>query len=137
MPSCGDLREVTANHPELGDFKFLPKSDEEHTYDLGGYRSADEMTGVDGGGRMIDKMNRQRWSVEFAPSWDANNSEELEALRSLAEHPVPADWTFNSINGVVYGGTGKPVGNFTGKGNEGTLDGVKISGGGKLAKISG
>lgn len=140
MPVCGDLLEVTCNHPVLGDFKFFPKADEEHNYDLGGFKGNDEKSSVDGGGRNIRKMNRGRWFVEFVPSWNMNGDEktdELQAIQSLASHPVEGVWTFSSINGSVRQATGSPVGDFSGKGNEGTLDGVKIAGGGTLKKISG
>lgn len=140
MPVCGDLTEVTCNHPVLGDYKFFPKADEEHTFDLGGFRGADEKQNVDGGGRDIRKLNRGRWSVEFTPSWDMTGdakTNELQALSDLAGHPVAGTWTFSHINGSVYQATGAPVGDFTGKGNDGNVDGVKIAGGGTLKKIGG
>lgn len=139
MPNCGDLVEVTCNHPVLGDYKFFAKADEDHSYDLGGIRNADEKQNVDGGGRNIKKMTRGRWSVEFVPSWDATGdakTNELQALADLAASPNDGTWTFASLNGSVYQGLGSPVGDFVGKGTDGTIDSVKIAGGGVLKKIA-
>lgn len=130
----GDILEITFNHPTLGSGIFNPKSTEDTTYDLGGFRSDDNEDGVDGAGNMIDRMTRKRWSFEAPIAWDANNAETLEKLNALAASPVQAQWTITSINGTVYGGQGKPVGDLKGNGANGTIQ-LKVSGGGKLKKV--
>jgi hypothetical protein len=136
MAVGGDIIEITYNHPTLGSGVIYPKASEDSTYDLGGFRSNDEASGIDGGGNMIDQINRVRWSFEVAVSWDMNIREDLDRLVELAGSPVQADWTFTHINGTVFGGTGKPVGDMQGNGNQATFA-LKVSGGGKLKKIVG
>jgi hypothetical protein len=130
----GDIIEVTCNHPTLGDFTFYPKGSEDSTYDLGGFRSADEANGVDGSGAMIDQMNRVRWFFEIVYAWEQSTTDDLANMKSLGSDPVPGTWTFTHINGSVYSGSGKPVGDIQGNGNAGTFS-AKISGGADLEKI--
>ena len=130
MPTGGDIIEVTYNHPTLGSGVFLPKASEDSTYDLGGIRSSDDVNMIDGGGRMIDQLNRARWSFEVPASWEMTSGE-LEKLVALAGSPVTADWTMTNINGVVYAGNGKPVGDINANGNTSQFT-MKLSGGGVL-----
>jgi len=132
----GDILEVTYNHATLGSGRFLPKSAEDSTYDLGGFRGNDDANMVAGSGDNIRQMNNARWSFEVTVAWDANTRTDLEKMTALAGDPVEADWTFTSINGTVYGGKGAPVGDMQGNGNAATFT-LKVSGGGKLKKISG
>lgn len=135
MAVGGDITEITFNHPTVGSGTIFPKSAEDSTFDLGGFRSNDDGNMIDGGGNMIDQMNRVRWSFESTVAWDMNVDETLEKLVSLASSPDQADWTFTSINGTIYGGKGKPVGDLQGNGNAATFA-LKISGGGTLKKIA-
>lgn len=135
MPTGGDIIEITYNHPTVGAGVLYPKAGEDSTWDLGGIRSADEANGIDGGGRNIDQMTRVRWFVESTVSWDMNDTKELEKLNAMAGDPTPADWTLSHINGTIYKGKGKPVGDIQGNGNAATIP-LKVSGGGKLQTIS-
>lgn len=130
----GDITEVTFNHPTLGSGIIFPKAAEDSTYDLGGFRENDDVNMIDGGGNMISQLNRARWSFEVPVAWDMNDAATLEKITELSASPVHAEWTFSHINGTVYGGTGKPVGDLQGNGNAGTFT-LKVSGGGKLKKI--
>jgi hypothetical protein len=134
MAVGGDIIEITYNHPTLGSGVIFPKASEDSTYDLGGFRSNDDASMIDGGGNMIDQLNRVRWSFEVAVAWDMNNRSDLDKLTELSGSPVQSEWTFSHINGTVYGGTGKPVGDMQGNGNAATFT-LKVSGGGKLKKI--
>lgn len=136
MAVGGDIIEITFNHPVLGTGTFFPKSAEDTTYNLGGYKSNDDENSVTGSGENIDQMNNTRWSFEATCAWDMNNRDDLDKVDQLAAHPVPADWTITHINGVVHGGKGKPVGNVEGNGNAGTFV-LKVAGGGKMKKIVG
>lgn len=129
----GDILEITFNHPTLGSGTIYPKSGEDSTLNLGGFRSEDEDTGIDGSGRMIDKMTRKRWSAECVVAWDNNETLELETIVGLAESPVEADWTITHISGTVWGGKGKPVGDLEGSGMA-TFK-FKVAGGLKMKKI--
>jgi hypothetical protein len=135
MPVGGDIIEVTCNHPTLGAFVYFPKSAEDSTYDLGGYRATDDANMVDGGGNMIDQLNRARWSFEVPLSMDMITEETMESLVSMAGSTELGEWTFTNINGTVYQGTGKPVGDLQGNGNASTIP-LKVSGGGRLRKIA-
>lgn len=133
MPTGGDIVEITYNHATVGSGVLFPKAAEDNTFDLGGFRSGDDMNMVDGGGNMLDQMNRARWSVEAVISNDMNTREEMEKVNALAASPLPATWTFSHINGTVYTGTGKPVGDLANNVNQSTFT-LKVSGGGKLKK---
>jgi hypothetical protein len=130
----GDIIEITWNHPTLGTGRVNPKSAEDTTYDLGGFRGNDDANMVDGGGNTIRQLNQVRWSFEAVCPWDMNTREELEKISAMAADPVEADWTITHINGTVHGGTGAPVGDIQGNGNAATFT-LKVSGGGKLKKI--
>jgi len=136
MAVGGDILEITYNHPTLGTGTIFAKSQEDSTFDLGGYRSNDDAAMVDGGGNMIDQINQVRWKFSVAVSWDGNSANELDKIVALAGSPVTADWTISHINGVVWGGNGKPVGDYEGNGNASTFT-LTLSGGGKLKKIVG
>lgn len=133
MPTGGDLIEITYNHPTVGSGILFCKAAEDNTFDLGGFRSADEANMVDSGGNMIDQMNRARWKVEAVVSNDMNSREEMEKVNDLAASPATADWTFSHINGTVYTGNGKPVGDYSLNVNQSTFT-LIVSGGGKLKK---
>lgn len=133
MPTGGDILEITYNHATLGTGVIFPKSNEDSTLNLGGFRSEDDENMIDGGANMIDKINRTRWSAEFTVAWDMSKDLTLEKLVALAGSPVLATWTITHINGSVYVGTGKPVGDIAGNGNNATLP-LKIAGGSVLKK---
>ena len=136
MPVGGDIIEITFNHDTVGSGTIYPKSTEDSTFNLGGFRSEDDMAKIAGDGSMIDTINRVRWSFEVPATWDQNSANELDKLIELAESPIEADWTISSINGTVWGGKGKPVGELPGNGNAATIT-LKLSGGGRLKKIVG
>jgi hypothetical protein len=136
MAVGGDIIEITYNHSTLGSGVIFAKAAEDSTFDLGGFTSADDAAMVDGGGNMIDQINQKRWKFSVTVSWDMNSADELGKIHQLSQSPVQADWTISSINGTVWGGKGKPVGDYEGNGNAATFP-LLISGGGKLKKISG
>ena len=131
----GDIIEVTYNHSTLGSGIFLPKANEDSTFDLGGPRTDDEQSGVTSSGDMITKMTNTRWSFEVPIAWDSKNRKDLETLIALHGNPVDANWTITLINGSVYSGKGRPVGETPGNGNAATIK-LKIAGGGSMQKIA-
>jgi hypothetical protein len=135
MFTGGDLLEISYKHLTLGEGTWFPKSTEDGTVDPGGYRSNDDANMITGDGQMIDQMNRIRWSFEGVVGWDMATNDELNQARSLASSPILADWTITHINGTVWAGKGKPVGDIQGNTNTAQMS-VKISGGGQLTKIS-
>ena len=135
MFSGGDILEISYKHPTVGAGTWFPKSSEDGTVDPGGYRAADDANMITGDGQMIDQINRVRWSFEGVVSWDMATVNELEQARLLAANPVLADWTITHINGTVWGGKGKPVGDINGNTNTAQMS-IKLAGGGLLTKIS-
>lgn len=133
MPTGGDLIEITYNHPTVGSGVIFAKASEDNTFDLGGFNSSDDQNMIDGGGNMIDQMNRKRWKVSVLVSNDMNTRTELEKIEAIVASPLQADWTFSHVNGTIYAGTGKPVGDKELNVNQSTVP-LTISGGGKLKK---
>lgn len=133
MATGGDITEITYNHPTIGSGVIFPKAAEDNNFDQGGFRSTDDANMVDGGGNMIDQINRGRWSVESLCVNDMNTQNEIEKCNEMAASPVLADWTFTHINGTVYVGKGKPVGDLINNVNQSTFP-LKVAGGGKLKK---
>lgn len=136
MAVGGDLIEFTYNHPSAGSGTLFAKAGEDSEFDLGGYESEDDDNGIDGGGNMIDIMKQTRWKISGTVSWDMNSKTELEKLVAMESSPVLGDWTVRHINGTVYAGKGKPVGDLKGKASSATIE-LMISGGGRLKKIVG
>ncbi len=135
MAVGGDILEVTYNHPTLGSGVFYPKAAEDSTLDMGGFGSSDDTNMIDGGGNMIDQMNRKRWSAEMTVAWDMAIGLELERAQALQSSPLKASWTITHISGAIFGGNGKPVGDIQGNSNAATFT-LKIAGDGKLKKIA-
>lgn len=133
MPVGGDILEITYNHPTLGNGVIFCKAAEDSTFDLGGVKSNDDAGGIDGGGRMITQLNRVRWSVSVTVAWDMQLNLDLEKLTALAGSPLDATYTISHINGAIYSGTGRPVGDVAGNGNAATFS-LKLAGGGELKK---
>jgi hypothetical protein len=132
----GDIIEVTYSHPTLGSGTLYCKANEDITIDPGGHRSDDDASGVAGDGQMIDKINRVRWSVDSLPIlWDMTNTDELQKLADMAASPVLGNWTINHINGKIWGGKGKPVGDVGGGTNTAQIP-LKLAGSDTLKSIS-
>lgn len=134
MAVGGDIIEATYNHPTLGTGVFYPKAAEDTTFDPGGFRSNDDANMIAGNGEMIDQINRVRWSAEMPIANDVNIRLDIEKAIAMAGDPQPATWTFTHVSGVVYQGTGKPVGDLQANMNQATFT-LKVSGGGTLSKI--
>lgn len=135
MASGGDIIEITYNHPTLGSGTIFPKANEDNSYFPGGITTTSDENMIDGGGNPIWQKNRRRGFFECVCTNDQNQGQELEKMIALSGDPVAADWTFSSVNGTVYGGSGKPVGDFEGNTNQSTFT-LRVEGG-KFKKIVG
>lgn len=134
MAVGGDITEVTYNHPTIGSGTLFIKANEDSTFEPGGFRSNDDANGVTGSGEMIDQMNRVRSGFEVTVAWDMNTRNDIENVVLMVGSPVLADWTVTHINGTVWGGKGKPVGDISGNANNATFV-LKVAGGGNFSKI--
>jgi hypothetical protein len=56
-------------------------------------------------------------------------------MSRLSASPILADWTFTHINGTIWGGKGKPVGDLNGNTNTAQMS-LKIAGERNLVPIS-
>lgn len=129
MSVAGDITEITYNHPTLGSGTFFPKAGEGNTYDPGGIRTGDDGQMIAGNGDPIWQKNRTRGFFEVVIQNDQNERNDAQVIADLMADPDPADWTFSIINGTVYGGSGKPVGDVQPDINAGTVT-LKVAGGG-------
>jgi len=131
----GDILEMRYNHPTLGQGVFYPKSNEGNTFDLGGFRNADDQNMISGDAEPIYQMNRVRSTVEIVVANDMNERNDLQLAIDLASSPIAAEWAISHVNGTVWGMTGKPVGDLQSDVNAATFT-LKI-GGGIMRKIVG
>ena len=131
---AGYIQEITFNHPTVGSGVLFTIQDSDATIDTGGIRSADEMSGVDTGNRMIDQKTLNRWMVGCEISNSLTGTQEMEKLSQIAASPEEAEFTFSHISGVVFRGKGQIVGDIAPNITTAKLA-VKFSGGGQLARI--
>lgn len=130
----GDFTEIFVSHVELGEHRFNPKSNEDFTVDKGGISTADDENQITANGKMIQIMNRRRWSAEGPIAIDMASDYESDILEKLSAHPELGDWTFTHISGAVWRGKGKPVGPQSFATNTGQLT-LKIAGEMTLKKV--
>jgi hypothetical protein len=129
MPAVGgDILEIVASHPTLGNKVFSPKANEGNTLDTGGLRTEDDADSVAGNGEPIFKINRKLGMFEVVVANDMNINKELEFAAALSGDPVPATWTITHVNGTIYSGSGKPVGDIQANMNDATFT-LKVNGG--------
>ena len=130
----GDVVSVSYKHPTLGNGTWYPKSNEDATIDKGGYQATDDQNMITSAGDSITQINRKRWEVEVTCAWDTQNTDEVGQANLLAGNPIDADWTFEHINGTIWGAKGRPVGEVKGSSDKATFK-VKLSGGGNLLQL--
>jgi len=130
----GDILEIVCKHPTLGEFRFQAKSNESFNVDPGGIRSNDDANSISGGGEMIDQMNRVRPSIEGPIAVDNSSGNELENLPKLAASPELGTWTISVIDGTIWKGKGKPVGDIVTDTNTAQMT-LKVGCSGKLEKL--
>lgn len=130
--SFGDVDEIVCQHP-TGEYRFFPKANESATIDKGGVRANDDASQVTSNGQMMSQLNRVRWSFEVPIANDADGSTS-ENLNTLTAHAELGTWTFSLLNGTIFKGTGRPVGDLQEDSNAGTMT-LKVSGGNRLEKL--
>lgn len=109
MAVGGDIVEVTYNHPTIGQGVVYPKANEDSTFNIGGFETADDDDAIDGSGQIIQQLNRKRGFFKVVAANDMT-VKTFETMKSLGASSVPATWTFTVANGRVYQGAGVPVG---------------------------
>ena len=132
MSAHGDITEITYKHPTLGSGNFIAVANQTNSLDLGGFRTADDDGMIGSNGDPIFQMNRVRGSFEVMLT---NDGDTLERLKNLAASSTPAVVTFSLINGRIYKGSSKPVGDLKVETNTGNVT-VKFAGG-SFEKIAG
>jgi hypothetical protein len=132
MSAHGDITDITYEHPILGSGNFVAIANQTNSLDLGGFRTADDDGMIGSNGEPIYQINRVRGSFEVMVTGEGDS---LERLRNLAASPIPAVFTFSLVNGRIYKGSGKPVGDLKTETNTGNIT-VKIAGA-SFEKIAG
>ncbi len=131
MSAHGDIEEINYNHSS-GSGVFIAVANQTNPLDLGGLRTSDDDGMIGSNGEPIYQLNRVRGSFEVMLT---NQGDTLERLKVLAASPDPAVLTFSLVNGRVYKGSGKPVGDLKVETNTGNIT-VKFAGG-TFEKIAG
>lgn len=131
----GDFEEIFCSHPEHGQMRFHPKSNEAFTIDFGGVTSNDDENAITGSGIMIDQLNNRRWSMEGPIAVDMRGGAEEIYLDKIARSGDLGTWTLTHISGAVWRGQGKPVGARPYDTNAATLT-LKIAGSQRLENIT-
>jgi hypothetical protein len=129
----GDITEITYSNSDAGSGTLQVLAGETNTFDLGGIRNEVLVTGA---GQQVTKKTQAPWMVEVTLDWDSNTREDLEGLNSVAASLNETEWTFTSINGVVYSGKGTIDGDLQGDLSAPTIS-LSVKGGGKLTKTGG
>ena len=128
MANHGDIKEITSNHPELGQAVFFPKSGEGNTMDIGGYRTSDDAAAVAGNGDLIKTKNRVAGMFEVVVENDMVGRKDAVKASALAAHPDDAEWTFTLVNDTVWQCSGPVVGDIQPDINAGTFT-LKVASG--------
>lgn len=129
----GDIIEISYNHPVVGSGVLSPKASEDNEYDFGGVRTADDENMITPKGEAIYTMNTKRWKVTCTVASDMNLLKECEKMNLMTAAIEEATWTFQHINGTVYKGKGKVVGDIKLNVNQTTFS-LMVSGGQILAQ---
>jgi hypothetical protein len=131
---AGDLIEVRWSHPTLGSGVFYPKSGEDSTLELGGFRNSDDANMNSGNGERIYQKNRVSPFFECVVANDTITNLEAETAVALAQSSVEAIWEVSHSNGSSYKLRGLPSGDIQPNLNQGTFT-LKVVGSGKAEKI--
>lgn len=124
----GDIKEITFNHPTLGQGVFFPKAGEGNTMDPGGIRTADDANSIAGNGDLIKVKNRVAGMFEVVCENDMNDRQDVLTAAALAADSEDAEWTFDLINGTVWQCSGPVVGDIQPDVNAGTFT-LKVAAG--------
>jgi hypothetical protein len=124
----GDIIEISYNHPTVGSGVLSPKASEDNEYDLGGVRTNDDDQMITSKGEAIYSMTNKRWSASAVVASDMNIRKEYEKMSAMNSSIDEATWSFLHINGTVYKGKGKVVGDLKLNVNKSTFS-FKVAGG--------
>lgn len=131
--NAGDIIEISYNHPTVGSGVLSPVTAQDNEYDLGDVRTVDDENSVTAKGEAIYVMNTKRWKATTLVTSDMNVRQEYEKMIAISKSLDEATWTFLHINGTVYRGKGKPVGDLKLNVNAGTFS-LMVSGGSIFAQ---
>lgn len=131
----GDTLSITIQNPKLGSVVFEAKAAEDTNYDLGGTRVLDEESSVTGSGTNIAAMTRKRWKVPVVIAADMITDLDIEKANKIAADTSENTITISNLNGSVYRGKGRIVGDIVLNTAKATCP-ITLSGGGKLEKIA-
>ena len=132
---AGDITEVLWSHPTLGTGVFYPKSGEDSTIELGGFRNSDDANMRSGDGERIYQKNAVSPFFECTIKHETITAQDAEAVVALAESTVEAVWEVTHVSGATYKLRGMPSGDIQPNLNQGTFT-LKVVGSGKMQKLA-
>ena len=127
----GDFREITFQSDTAGNRTFPIKSDEDITFDKGGYRNEFQINGNQTG---HDKKNAVPWMLEGVQLEISVEDGDLEYLENFAKGQGGVI-TWQHVDNWVYKGNGNFQGDMKYNANTGYMP-VNIAGRGTAEKIA-
>jgi hypothetical protein len=117
----GDIIEITYNNPNVGSGVFFAVSNKDAELDLGGFRTNESKEGITGNGQLIRTIMNGRGKFTCDIAVDMNSRQDMENIAALAADLDETSWTISWINGITYGGSGFPVGQYQQNTKEATV----------------
>lgn len=120
MANFGDILSLTSNHPTLGSFVYKVLRTQDNTLDTGGDRTNDDINMKTGANEMVWQINGKGGQLNVTVV-DDMQKKTAERLSQEAGALADSTWTLSHINGFVYSGEGRPVGDIIPNVNTGAL----------------
>lgn len=108
----GDIIEISYNNPDVGSGVWSPKAQEDNEYDIGGIRTNDDEAMITSKGEAIYSLTNKRWKCTVVVTSDMNVRQEYEKTVAMAASLSETTFSFLHINGTIYKGKGRPVGDI-------------------------
>lgn len=130
-----ELLKTEISNSVVGKVTLFHKAKETAKIDKGGLMTEDKAEGVTSAGGAMYSLSHKRWSVEpSAVAWGKTGVDTLEKLNEFNNEITDSVFTFTLVDGTVYTGTGRIVGDTIADSLDASIP-FKAAGGGKLSKI--
>jgi hypothetical protein len=130
-----DFLQIGLKHTTLGSLTLYPKSGENGQIETGGLTTESDAKGITGSGEAIYKQTIGRWVVETPPiAWKRQGIDTLALVKGMSTSFEEVDCTFELVDGTIWIGKGKIVGEIKGATFDATIP-MKFEGGGELTKL--
>jgi len=130
-----DFLQIGLRHSTLGSVILFPKAGENGQIEVGGTTTESDPKGITGSGEAIYKASVVRWVVEApAIAWKRTGTDLQTILKNMSSSLEELDCTFELVDGTIWVGRGKIVGEIKAATLDATIP-IKFEGGGKLSRI--